>query len=321
MEKPKLENISEESRDITNNSSLVEKRSGFSPAAKEAVAKNMLSYIEKEITGGRVSDEGEVEAKIYNYLTHRKTVEELKALDKKFSAEDHHSYAELVEDIISSLAESEVFKIKGKDGGSPWSHVWYENKFAMQKKNLRVSEQENVEVSFKQYFTFVPLSKTHEGVFEEMNKFIQVIPELAKKLRLLGLTHVDEIELKVPNNILFFISHPDSLVVHFRNERIAGDVRRAVDEICKKHGITITRKGRAEAGFDFRSNKGKQAYLSGSHSELIAKAIAKDIARDIKRNKSFAPQDSESFLAWFDGEVETKGKLSPEDMLKHLEPI
>lgn len=316
METPKFEQKSAEEKD--GNKDLIESRIGFSSAAREVLVQSIFSYIEKEGKEERVVNEEEIAAKIYNYLTRRKTVDELHVLDKKFSPEKHQTYIQSVEDTMRELIKDGTFKMKGKSSGSPWSHVWYENKFAMQTKNLRVSEQESVDVMPKQYFTFVPVLRTIEGVSGEMNAFIKIIPELINELRLLGLNNTDEIELKVPNNILFFISHPDSMVVHFRNERIADDVRRIVQEVCARHGIAIARKGRAETGFDFRSSKGKYAHLSGSHSELIAKAIAKNISRDIKRNGTFAISEPKAFLEWFDGEVDAKGKLSPENMLKHL---
>ena len=311
MEKPRFEK--NEHQD-----SVVESRSGFSAAAREEFTRGIQSYIQQEMGKGHMPDERELEAKIYKYLTHRKITEELKKLEKTFSEKERFAYAELVEHTFQNLTQEGLFNMKGVDGGEPWTYAWYENKFAIPKRNLRVSEKESVDVHEKQYFTFAPLSKTHEGVYEEIQKFVNIVPELMAALRLFGLEHGDQIQLKIPNGILFLLAHPDTLVVHFNDKRNASAIRSIVQEVFDKHGVVITRKGRAEAGFDFRSNKGKYASLSGSHSELIAKAIAKDITHDFVQSDMFSVDKSNLFLKWFDGEVEAKGKLTSEEMLKYL---
>lgn len=97
--------------------------------------------------------------------------------------------------------------------------------------------------------------------------FIQHVPELANELRQLAVESDDKISVKIPESLSGFMSHNDSLVVHFKDEKNADKIQEIMNRWMQEHDVHESSRemGRTKLAADSSE---------GSFSELVAKNIA-----------------------------------------------
>jgi hypothetical protein len=98
--------------------------------------------------------------------------------------------------------------------------------------------------------------------------FIQHLPKLADKLRELAEESDDIIKVKVPEGLMGFVSHNDSIVIHFKKAENKERILAILSEWTQENGISKSERemGRAEIAADSKDD---------SFSNLVAKNIAK----------------------------------------------
>lgn len=296
---------------------IIEQRQGISTAAKEHGANEAIDYITKKIESGNEVDRGMIEHYVYNYMTHRRSPEEVKNIMAKFSNNNFADY----EAALDKIAKNEKNAGHGANPSSSWFALEDINKYAIQPKTFKINDAENVSVNFKEYFSIIPRASDQGGVVKEIQEFLNSLPAVAEELRNISHDKNDQIALKVPASLTTLIYHPDSMVVHYRNKNIGPEIREKVVKILEEKGIAVTRKDRVESGFDFKSSKGEGAVLNGSHSELISRVISQEMASSIKKNKKLNIKSPAEFIQKLDGEIDAKGKLTPEEMIKRLQAV
>lgn len=156
--------------------------------------------------------------------------------------------------------------------------AWFGFFYGTDRKSIRPREQLNkYNVLFKEYFTFVPTSTKYETVWNEIIKFVELLPSIHEALYDLNELENDYIQFKVPSGLYLFITHPDSLVIHYRNKEIGPAIRKVVETVYANAGVQLTRELRSGSGFDFYLETPDGERLGQSHSELIARVIAKHL--------------------------------------------
>lgn len=300
---------------------LIEKRAKISDAQKAYFGQKLSALIERKKAAGQQRFAPDVaEGYIYNFLTRRIAPDEARNLISQFNKKEQDDYEQAIT-VLRTNYEPSGYEVKE---GIAWVGVSKKNKFAMQEKIIQANAAENITVRFKEYFSFVPRSQTHEGVVEEINQFVGSLGDLAEKLYQLGLENNDEINIKIPRDLAILLYHPDSLVVHYRNEKIGLEIRKIVQDTLEARGVLVGRTDRTESGFDFESNHGKASRLSGSHSELISRIVSNQITQELNNNPGETPkifQDSSKAASWTMHQAQEIGTLRPEYLLKHLVQI
>ncbi|MDP2668362.1 MAG: hypothetical protein Q8P07_00815 [bacterium] len=301
-----------------NENSVIEQRSGMSEKAKEYYAGRIDNYVNEKLTKGEQIDRGVAERYIYNYMTNRRSPEELDQMKNKFEDQDHLDYQNTLDQIIN----------EGKQTGAEaerkaaWFGIGRTNPAAMPRENMKTNKGENVKVMFKEYFSFVPKSPDQKGIAQEIQAFLKVLPEIESELSQAAQETKDDIQLKVPLNLEMFLKHSDSLVAHFKNEKNGDMIRAKIENILQNKNLATARKDRAESGFDFESSKGQNSKFNGSNSELIARVISQEMTDSVEKNKGFNKiKTPEELAERLDREIQSKGKLTPEEMLRHLQNI
>lgn len=278
-----------------------------SEASKLDGAESILATIQKSKERGYPLNQSTIAYHIYGYLTRRYSVSEYHDLLTRFTKEQYLAYDTTLSGIGESMQQLGYTVI---DRGA-WFSIYAANGDAVDSKRY-IAENEEVGVDYKQYFTINP-TEVKPGIFTVEN-FVSALPEISAKLRDICEEQNDIIKLKVPSSLAELQIHPDSLVIHYRNQKTGDLVRRAIEEIFLQKQISSGRSGRVRSGFDLRQIKNGQTQ-SKSHSELISQLAADLIVQDVARNGSFFYFNPEEMVEWLDTTLARLGNLQPEDVI------
>lgn len=259
----------------------------------------------------------DVENNVYRYLTKRLSDSEWRKLwrpmedigaDKKFNETQR---------LVEHEAKLAGFSTSSRQG--TWFSMYKKNPLA--KKRMRFENKNKhvaVEVDFKEYFTLATLSGTPEGTLAQAEAFNKALLGVAKDLDSLAQKEQDKIQLKTPVNIYEFITHPDSLVIHFHNKETGPKVREIVARRLIAVGLYTARDGRTESGFDFQSNND---HFGGSHSELLARIVADHLIKAVKANPMLRESSPEVLSEFIDAKLKETSNLSPKEILTRINSI
>lgn len=175
-----------------------------------------------------------------------------------------------------------------------------------------------VVISRKEYFTVPAGSGSSEEVLARVMAFQNALPALAKDLSDLSIKNGDRISFKIPGNLQYFLKHPDSLVVHYGKEEQSAGIRAIVTQHLSALGMEPTRDGRAETGFDFKS---ETDLFDGSHSSLMSAVIADRMVRAVEATPALANARPADIQAFLDRAFTEVSAYSPPEMLTRLEQI
>ena len=156
--------------------------------------------------------------------------------------------------------------------------------------------------SYKEYFTFRP-----NGIRQAM-EFLELMPKLKEELNKLN----GNASFKFPNGYDFLLTHNDSLVIHYANERQGLEIRRIVQKLFEEKNLQLTpRTNRVETGFDLK--------LGGtwlSHSEIISGIVANGIR---EHRNEFQNLNREEFAKKLLEELHKANALNVQQVRERLE--
>jgi len=120
------------------------------------------------------------------------------------------------------------------------------------------SEVDKREGNNLKVYTTIPVSEY---------SFIQHVPKLADELRKLAIETDDKISIKIPESLSGFMSHNDSVVLHFKDQKNTEKIQEIMNSWMNAHDIHESPRemGRTKVAADSSE---------GSFSELVAKNIA-----------------------------------------------
>lgn len=236
---------------------------------------------------------------IYGHLTSRDTEQNLGTQWQKVK-KHNMDYAYLIQDVGKKLS-AKGYKVTN----SGWFHVEmpYDQKYT-----ANYGGEANVD-ALKTYRTFVPSPENRISNF--LNSLVG-FADVLKNIQEADPNNPDRMQFKVPPTLKMLVSHPDSLVVHWRNVRNRQRVEQAIDQYFSQAGVQWSdRGGRATAGFDFT---GSQEQGGGSHSQLIAAAMRKLFSSTPQRSQ-LDPQQAQDWarqwLAYFN-------KMNPAQLQQYI---
>ncbi len=259
-----------------------------------------------------------LERSLYSFLTNRVSTVEVKSLEKNLNSYNgSEKYGLSLRQLAQTAASSNI----PADNDIAW-FSFTGNKNAP-KKRVRMSkviagESVGVAISRKEYFSAPVGSGSPETVISRIGDFQKALLGLAEELGRFSIEKGDRVSFKTPGNLQYFIKHPDSLVVHYGNSENSADIREIVTRHLSAIGMSPTRDGRAETGFDFKS---ENELFSGSHSSLMSSVVAESMVRAVKEKPELAHAEPVQIQAFLDLKFAEVGAYSPEEMLAHLEAI
>jgi hypothetical protein len=293
--------------DVTN---IIRERLGATDEAKFETVGELIQHVK---SNKRVLVESVIYAYLANSITGRHCEQRIKMLKERDQLL-FDEYQDNAGDVLRK--EDPKYQIHGK---FPYFQIGYDYDGYRQRECLTAGK-DSIRVCYKQYFSFVPVSKYPDEVMAEMLCFISVFPDLARELVALAKATNDAISFKTNGDIIEMISHLDNLVVYHNDPSNGQKIRDIVNKVMSKARIHLDRKGRVEAGFDFKSSEGKRDICNGSHSELISRVLCDSLMEHYKKTGNI-PHPIEKFIAKLDAESLRVGKLTPQEMLARLVKI
>lgn len=154
-------------------------------------------------------------------------------------------------------------------------------------------------ITFKEYFTLVPLNKGPEKAIGEYGTFIERLVELFRYTRGLSIKYYDDVSFKFPAIPENLISHPDTLVVYYKTKGLGAIIREIVRDVMGPAGIVMgRRKDRVKSGFDVHSIETGEAF---SHSELVSRVVARYFIRTMLHRKYQI--NAEELSRWLESQI------------------
>lgn len=283
---------------------------GFTESAKRERATSVLATL------GEKPYREDVENAVYRYLTQRVSHDELRTLEDSFIGIDGDSkFAQSLQGLKSGATTKE-FKVSDKGA---WFGIYEKNPNA--RKRLRFENGAKgvaVEVDFKEYFTVPVSSIDPEKALQAMEHFHGALLGIANDLEVLSTAEQDSIEIKTPGNLQYFIKHPDSLVIHFRNKELAQKIRDIVVTRLSATGLYPTRDGRSQSGFDFDSNKEE---YKGSHSSLLSKLGADHLMKAVTKNPQLRTSTPDALSHFLTQKLAELSTLDPQEVVRRVGEI
>jgi hypothetical protein len=260
--------------------------------------------IQNDLNKG-ISDYHCISAGIYKYLmTSKRSIQESK---KIYDAWWQHKAIDYVKE-LNSLRYSAPVEIH--ESGH-WYAVHYPGS-PMRRPQIPANNP-IFKVTYKEYFTFHVSSTTFERAWEQVVRFLRALPVLHKELYAYNQRYPG-ISIKIPNSIWTLLTHPDSIVIHYRQKSLHGAIRDAVLHTYHELGVSLVDRGiKADSGFDLE--KIGDPNFEKSHSQLISDIIAKQI---LKHEKSFRVMPLIKFAKWLEASVEQVSKWTVEQVFKSL---
>lgn len=177
------------------------------------------------------------------------------------------------------------------------------------KKNptFTTTRGEKAAIQYKEYFTFVPLSKDADGLLGETKSFHEALLDAHEKIQRLADERGWNIPMKFSADIRQLITNMDSLVMYVPDPKAGQEIRGIVEETMKQRGIRLGGSGRTRSGFDVTYPDGTQA----SHRQLISQATSKWIEHDYAGARQLPRLRKEEIAQQLFVRVRTHGKMEP----------
>lgn len=259
-----------------------------------------------------------LEKVVYGYLTTRISELQRKSIESEFAkVNGKERYAKTFSE-IGTAARADGLKV---NNDIAWFSIYSENPLAKKKERLSKNfgnETKSVEISYKEYFTLqIPQGNT-ERALGTIERLQRSLPSIAHDLASLAESENDQIKMKVPGNLQTFITHPDSIVIHYRDQGLSRKIRELVNTKLQEAGLSSFRDNRTESGFDMDS---KDELYSGSHSSLMASVVADRVIQNIKQNPHLADASVQNFIEFLDRTCSEYAKFTPKEMLAKLDTV
>ena len=282
---------------------------GFTKNAKFQTAKRILEQVRNDVPRWLL------EKPLYLYLTQRVSDVELHAIETSFGEDGKKKYYANLRRVAQEASNNGLMV----NNDVAWFSLYSNNPSARKTEQMtRVSDGLKVSTTYKEYFTVPIKSSDAQSALLEIEGFQNALPAIAKDLADLSQSKDDQIKLKIPGNLQSFIKHPDSLVIHYRNPALSGQIREIVARHLEAVGLETMRENRTESGFDFDS---KNELYSGSHSSLMASVAAHRLMETIKENPILANASPERLCAFLDKAFGDYAAFSPKELLARLDKI
>ncbi len=265
------------------------------------IVKKIKNYIKEYLEGNGSSEKVIItftRSQIYDFLVYRDSEEYFKPLEPYVNA--------LKADYKKSLEKLEI-RIQGKrQKEGPWFHIAPNYKVKTLKKIIGIFH-----ISHKEYFTLDFTKVPNTEFYNYIKIFVSIIPNIVLRLYELGNSNNDNIQLKIPLDLMWVFRHRDTLVIHYRNATSSKIIREIVNQECEKVKIKLARNQiRVESSFDFSDKIQEDSF---SHSLIISEIIAKEIVRNAKKFKNL---NNEAFASYIEKKILELNKKSIEDMHK-----
>ncbi len=255
-----------------------------------------------ERAGKRRLDSFDIERAVFDAMTMREPFDKVKPVYDAELMQKEPDYAGLLDSMKFNGTHRTDF------GGMHWGVTYGVHS----KPREKVGERK---VTYKSYFTFRPRSGTPEGRFEEIRNFVRLLPRLHEELRPLQEQHSAGIAMKIPGDLLTLLRHPDSLVVHYSDPELAGEIEATVQRLAQEQGVNFDRfPTRAHRGFDFEVPT-EHASASSSHSELVSRAVAKRFMAEYDKLEG---KPEGELAAWLMQKVKLASSWTPQQMHDYL---
>lgn len=290
----------------------IEMPEGFTDAAREESLSGIIMQLKN--SPSRVW----LEKSLYSFLTNRASTDEVRDIQKNL---DSHNGSEKYEQNLRQLAQTATHSSIPVDNDIAWCS--FTGAKEAPKKRVRMAkiiagEPTEVTVSRKEYFTVPVGSGSADTVIARVEELQNALPALAEEFGQFSITKGDRVSFKTPGNLQYFIKHPDSLVVHYGNAENSAGIREIVARHLSAIGMSPVRDGRAETGFDFKS---ENELFDGSHSSLMSSVVADSMVRAVQAKPEMAKADPTQILTFLDRKFAEVGAYTPEEMLARLEAI
>lgn len=151
---------------------------------------------------------------------------------------------------------------------------WYKN--VIEKLDEIISKDNNLKVADNPAWFSIKTNwekkekswnyKIYQTIALDQYTYIQYMYALAKKLESISNSTNDPISVKVPYNFIWFYSHNDSLVIHFKNKDNKEKIKSAISEWKKEYSIKEEKRQLWRATFSADSKE-------TSFSSLVAENI------------------------------------------------
>ncbi len=285
----------------------------FTPAARHESVEHLRLNLQMN------SPKWYLQKVLYGYLTKRVSSQELDIIQKSLDSVNGSTEYSANLAKIKRAAESQGVRHADSIG---WFS--FQTTHPTTRKKIRFTKNDSlsgeyVDVTFKEYFTVPIPSGSPQAVVRNIERFQNVLPELAGDLQKLAEAEDDYIAIKTPETLQMFITHPDSLVVHYRNPAIASKVRSIVEKRLGTIGLDTSRHERVESGFDFASTNDN---FDGSHSDLMASVAAARVRELVQDRPEMAGGSESEIREFLDNRAFSEyAKFTPAEMLNRLEKI
>jgi hypothetical protein len=181
-------------------------------------------------------------------------------------------------------------------------------------KTMKGPHNENVEVQFKEYVTFVPTTNDPYEILSEANKFYEALLRAQEKTQELAKSRNVDIKMKFMDDLYALLRLIDSAIVYVPDPETGAAALDAIKEEMDKQGVLLgARRGRATHGFDMKIDG-----VGFSHRLLISKAIARTMTKDYEGPRALASYDAEKLAKTIIERAESAGRLTPEQILEAI---
>ena len=218
--------------------------------------------------------------------------------------------------------EDKILSLKlGENFDEELDNKWYyiSTKGGDKKRELK-RKGKTIPVTYKSYFTFVPVSQDPKGITKEMSNFLDAIAGSAKRLQKLSKETGNAVDMKTPSWPFFTLYDQDNLVVHYRTKKESSKIRKIVSEEMSRHKVNLQRSPyRSNNGFDL-SGKTKMDEVKnpiyGSHTQLVSRVVAYKLFIN-----SFKNPEEQTYAYDLINQIRKISRLPPQKLLDELEAI
>lgn len=242
------------------------------------------------------------ESILYNLLTQ-------KHFDADLFSQEFLQYAPRFEQAKDSIS----LEPQGKTVSNPG---WFGFEPKYTDENFIKKDHEGLfAVTYKRYYSLLLPEASAQDVVFFLIHFYKSLPELFRRLYKLAYDSHSKISFKVPNTMAGFLSHQDTLVVHFVNKQLSSQIHEIVLSHFARYGFHYKKRfHRVDKGFDFKN----EAIKKGSHSKLIANILSEHL---FKHKDLLASADEAKIVQWLKDCLKIINTWSPKEFAKKLHAL
>jgi len=223
---------------------------------------------------------------------------------------------------FSKRFEDKILSLKlGEDFDEELDNKWYYISIKGDDKKRELKRKgKTIPVTYKSYFTFIPVSQDPKEITKEMSDFLDAIAHSTKRLQKLSKETGNAIDMKTPSWPFFTLYDQDNFVVHYRTKKEGPKIRKIISEEMLRHNVNLQRSPyRSSNGFDL-SGKTKMDEVKnpiyGSHTQLISRVVAYKLFID-----SFKNPEEQTYAYDLINQIRKISRLPPQKLLDELEAI